>query len=147
MSLWGYVGRRLVQAVPVVLGVTFLVFMLIHISPGDPARTILGQHATPQRIALLHREWGLDRPLPVQYERFLGRLVHGDLGFSFFYNVGAGRLVLQRLPVTLWLIVFGAVLSVLIAVPLALYAALRRDRAADHLIRAVPLVGFGFPSF
>ncbi len=82
-------------------------FFLIHLVPGDPARTILGNQATTARVALLRHEWGLDRPLPVQYEKFMGRLVHGDLGTSLFYDVGAGQLVLQRLPVTLWLIGFG----------------------------------------
>src|SRR5262245_28016799 len=147
MSLTGYVSRRLLQAVPVALGVTILVFMLIHLEPGDPARTILGTHATPQKVALLRHQWGLDRPLPVQDEKFMGRLVHGDLGSSFFHGAGAGKLVLQRLPVTLCLFVFGASLSVAIAVPLALYAAIRRDRLGDHLVRGVPLVGFGFPPF
>jgi peptide/nickel transport system permease protein len=147
MSLTGYVARRLLQAVPVALGVTILVFFLIHLIPGDPARTILGNRASPQRVALLRHDWGLDRPLPVQYEKFMGRLAHGDLGSSLFYGVGAGRLVRERLPVTLWLICFGALLSVLIAVPLALLAASRRDRVSDHLIRGVPLVGLGFPPF
>jgi peptide/nickel transport system permease protein len=147
MSLTGYVVRRLLQAVPVALGVTILVFFLIHLVPGDPARTILGNRATAQRVALLRHDWGLDRPLPVQYEKFMGRLAHGDLGSSLFYGVGAGRLVLDRLPVTLWLICFGAILSVAIAVPLALVAATRRDRVSDHLIRGVPLVGLGFPPF
>ena len=108
MSLTGYVVRRLLQAVPVALGVTILVFFLIHLVPGDPARTILGNQATPARVALLRHDWGLDRPLPVQYEKFMGRLAHGDLGSSLFYGVGAGRLVAERLPVTLWLICFGA---------------------------------------
>ena len=147
MSLSGYVGRRLLQAVPVTLGVTILVFFLIHLVPGDPARTILGNQATEQRVALLRHDWGLDRPLPVQYEKFMNRLVHGDLGSSLFYGVGAGRLVRQRLPVTLWLIGFGALLSVLIAIPLAIVAATHRDRIADHTIRAVPLIGLGFPPF
>jgi peptide/nickel transport system permease protein len=147
MSLTGYVVRRLLQAVPVALGVTILVFFLVHLIPGDPARTILGNHATPQRVALLRHDWGLDRPLPVQYEKFMGRLAHGDLGSSLFYGVGAGRLVRERLPVTLWLISFGALLSVVIAVPLALIAASRRDRVSDHLVRGVPLVGLGFPPF
>jgi peptide/nickel transport system permease protein len=147
MSLTGYVARRLLQAVPVALGVTILVFFLIHLIPGDPARTILGTHATPQRVALLRHDWGLDRPLPVQYEKFMVRVAHGDLGSSLFYGVGAGRLVWERLPVTLWLICFGALLSVLIAVPLALLAASRRDRTADQLIRGVPLIGLGFPPF
>jgi peptide/nickel transport system permease protein len=135
------------QAVPVGFGVTILVFFLIHLVPGDPARTILGNQATAPRVALLRHEWGLDRPLPVQYAKFMGRLLHGDLGSSLFYGVGAGRLVLERLPVTLWLIAFGALLSVLIAVPLSVIAATHRDRVADHAVRIVPLVGLGFPAF
>ena len=147
MSLTAYVGRRLLQLVPITLGVTILVFFLIHLVPGDPARTILGNQATTQRVALLRHAWGLDRPLPVQYGKFMGRLVRGDLGTSLFYNVGAGHLVLQRLPVTLWLIGLGALVSVLLAVPLAAIAATHRDRPADHIVRAVPLVGLGFPPF
>ena len=147
MSLTAYVVRRLLQMVLVVFGVTILVFFLIHLVPGDPARTILGTRATPERIQLLHEEWGLDEPLPVQYKRFMQRLVQGDLGTSLFYSVPAGRLVLERLPVTLWLIGLGALFSVLIAVPLATMAAARREGMSDHVIRAVPLVGLGFPSF
>ena len=147
MSLTGYVVRRLIQLVPIVLGVTVLVFFLIHLVPGDPARTILGNHATPQKVALLHHEWGLDKPLPVQYWRFLGRMVRGDLGSSLFYSVPAGRLVVQRLPPTLWLIGLGTLFSVLIAVPLAALAATKRDRLPDQIVRAVPLVGLGFPQF
>jgi peptide/nickel transport system permease protein len=133
--------------VPIVLGVTILVFFLIHLEPGDPARTILGNQATDQRVALLRHQWGLDRPLPVQYEEFMKRIVHGDLGHSLFYDVPAGRLVLDRLPVTLWLIGFGTLLSILISVPLAALAATKRDRWPDQVVRAVPLVGLGFPPF
>ena len=147
MSLGAYVARRLLHLVPIVLGVTVLVFFLIHLVPGDPARTILGNQATDRRVALLHHEWGLDRPLPVQYAKFMGRLFHGDLGSSLFYSVGAGRLVFDRLPVTLWLIAFGTLLSIAIATPLAAIAATHRDGIADHLVRAVPLVGLGFPPF
>jgi peptide/nickel transport system permease protein len=147
LSLAGYVARRLLHTIPIALGVTFLVFFLIHLVPGDPARTMLGTRATPERVALLHEEWGLDEPLPTQYWRFLERLAHGDLGSSLFYSVPAGRLVIDRLPVTLWLIGLGTLFSVLIAVPLATIAAARRDRPTDHVIRAVPLVGLGFPQF
>jgi peptide/nickel transport system permease protein len=147
VSLFGYVVRRLLQAIPVALGVTILVFFLIHLVPGDPARTILGNQATAPRVALLRHEWGLDRPLPVQYAKFMDRLLHGDLGSSLFYGVDAGHLVVQRLPVTLWLICFGGLLSVMIAVPLSVIAATRRDRFADHTVRVVPLVGLGFPAF
>jgi peptide/nickel transport system permease protein len=147
VSLAAYVVRRLLQLVPIALGVTILVFFLIHLVPGDPARTILGNQATPQRIALVRHEFGLDRPLLVQYRKFMGRLAHGDLGSSLFYSVPAGRLVVERLPVTLWLIGFGTLLSVLIAVPLAVVAATKRNRLPDQVVRAVPLVGLGFPPF
>jgi peptide/nickel transport system permease protein len=83
----------------------------------------------------------------VQYWRFLGRMVRGDLGSSLFYSVPAGRLVVQRLPPTLWLIGLGTLFSVLIAVPLAALAATKRDRLPDQIVRAVPLVGLGFPQF
>jgi peptide/nickel transport system permease protein len=147
VSLTRYVVRRLLQLVPIVLGVSILVFFLIHLVPGDPARTMLGTRATPQGIARLHEQWGLDESLPVQYQRFMERLVRGDLGSSLFYSVPAGRLVLERLPVTLWLIGLASVLSVVIAVPLATLAAAKRDRPLDHVIRVVPLVGLGFPAF
>jgi peptide/nickel transport system permease protein len=147
MSLPAYVARRVLALLPIALGVSILVFLLIHLIPGDPALTILGNKATPAKIALLHREWGLDKPLPVQYAKFLGRIVHGDLGTSLFYGVGAGSLVWQKLPVTVFLIGFGGLLAMVIAVPLALLAATKRDRLPDHLVRGVPLVGFGFPPF
>jgi peptide/nickel transport system permease protein len=147
MGLGAYVARRLVALLPIALGVSILVFLLIHLIPGDPALTILGNKATPAKIALLHKEWGLDKPLPVQYAKYLGRIVHGDLGTSLFYGVGAGGLVWQKLPVTLFLIAFGGLLAMVIAVPLALVAATKRDRLPDHLVRTVPLVGFGFPPF
>jgi peptide/nickel transport system permease protein len=147
MTLGSYITRRLAHLVPTVAGVTILVFFLIHLVPGDPATTILGNQATTARVKLLRHAWGLDRPLPVQYGKFMGRLVHGDLGTSLFYNVGAGHLVWSRLPVTLWLIGFGTLLAVLIAVPLAALAASRRDKLTDHAVRTVPLVGLGFPPF
>jgi peptide/nickel transport system permease protein len=147
VSLTAYVGRRLLQLVPIVLGVTILVFFLIHLVPGDPARTILGNQATPARVALVRHEFGLDKPLLVQYRKFMGRLVRGDLGSSLFYSVPAGQLVLDRLPVTLWLIGLATLLSVVIAVPLAVIAAIKRNGLPDQVVRAVPLVGLGFPAF
>jgi peptide/nickel transport system permease protein len=147
MGLWSYIGRRLLALLPVLLGISILVFMLVHLIPGNPAVTILGNKATPERVALLNHEWGLDRSLPAQYASFLGRLVQGDLGQSLFYNVDAGELVLQKLPVTLFLIALSGLMSMLIAVPLAVLAATRRDRLPDHVVRVVPLVGLGFPPF
>jgi peptide/nickel transport system permease protein len=147
MSLWRYTARRVLALVPVALGVTFLTFMLVHLIPGDPALTILGNKATPAKIALLHHEWGLDKPLPAQYVKYLGRVLQGDLGVSLFYGTNVTTLVWQKVGVTMFLIGFGGVLSMLLAVPLALLAATKRDTAADHAVRIVPLIGFGFPQF
>jgi len=144
---FAYILRRLVQAIPVLFGVTLIVFFMIHLVPGDPARTMLGVHATPKRVAALHREWGLDRSVPEQYWIYLKRVLHGNLGTSLFYRVSTASLITGRLPVTLWLIAYGTVLSIVIALPLATLAATRKDRPADQAVRAVPLVGLGFPPF
>ena len=142
-----FVGRRLLQLIPVAFGVTFIVFFMVHLIPGDPAVSILGIHATPRAVAILHREWGLNRPLPSQYWLFLDRLLHGNLGYSLYYGQSTTSLVLSHLPPTLWLIVYAGVLSVLISVPLAMIGASRPDALRDHVVRAVPLVGLGMPSF
>ena len=147
MDRFAYILRRLVQAIPVLFGVTLIVFFMIHLVPGDPARTMLGVHATPTRVAALHREWGLDRSVPEQYWLYLKRLLHGNLGTSLFYRVSTASLIRGRLPVTLWLIAYGTLLSIIIALPLATLAATRKDKAADQAVRAVPLVGLGFPPF
>jgi peptide/nickel transport system permease protein len=144
---FAYIQRRLVQAIPVLFGVTLIVFFMIHLVPGDPARTMLGVRATPSRVAALHREWGLDRSVPEQYWLYLKRLLHGNLGTSLFYRVSTASLIRGRLPVTLWLIAYGTLLSIVIALPLATLAATRKDKAADQAVRAVPLVGLGFPPF
>jgi peptide/nickel transport system permease protein len=143
----GFVAQRLVQLVPVAIGVTFIVFFMVHLIPGDPAASILGIHATPRAVAILHQEWGLNRPLPSQYWLFLDRLVHGNLGQSLYYGVSTSSLIMSHLAPTLWLIIYAAVLAVLISVPLAMVAASRRDGIRDHVVRALPLVGLGMPQF
>lgn len=142
-----FVGRRLLQLVPVAVGVTIVVFFMIHLIPGDPALTILGIHATPHTIALLRSEWGLNRPLISQYWLFMERLLHGNLGQSLIYGVPARTLILQRLPATLFLIIYAAIVAVLISVPLSMLAATKKDGIRDHVVRAVPLVGLGMPAF
>jgi peptide/nickel transport system permease protein len=133
--------------VPVAVGVTIIVFFMIHLIPGDPARTILGIHATPKAIAELHREWGLNRPLVSQYWLFLDRLVHGNLGQSLIYGGSASSLILSHLPATLFLIVYATVLAIVISVPLAMLAASKRNGVRDQVVRAVPLFGLGMPPF
>jgi peptide/nickel transport system permease protein len=147
MGRMTFVFRRLLLLVPTALGVTIITFFMIHLIPGDPARTILGIHATPRAIAILHREWGLDRPLASQYWLFMDRLFHGNLGMSLYYNVPVWGLITSHLPATLWLICYAAVLAVVISVPLAMIAASRKDGIRDHVVRAVPLLGLGMPAF
>ena len=147
MRYLAYVVRRLVATVPVLFGISLIVFFMIHLVPGDPAKTLLGIRATDEAVAALQKSFGLDKPLWEQYLDFMGRLAHGDLGRSFFYNVDASELVSGRLPATLWLVVSATVLALLISVPLAVLAASRRGSALDQAIRAVPLVGLGMPAF
>src|SRR5579875_3913199 len=130
MGRMAFVLRRLLMLVPVAVGVTIIVFFMIHLIPGDPARTILGIHATPRAVAILHRQWGLDRPLVSQYWLFMDRLLHGNLGQSLYYGVPATGLILGRL-----------------SAPLAMIAASRKDGIRDHVVRAVPLLGLGMPPF
>jgi peptide/nickel transport system permease protein len=139
--------HRLLQLVPVLIGMTILVFFMIHLIPGDPARAMLGIRATPAAVAALHHTWGLDQSLPAQYLSFMGRLLRGDLGTSLFYNVSVLSLIGSRLDATLLLLLFAAVFSVLITVPLAGVAVTYKDRWQDHVVRVVPLVGLGMPSF
>ena len=147
MDRVAYVLRRLAQLVPVAVGVTMVTFLLVHLIPGDPANAVLGARATPQLIAELHKQWGLDRSLPEQYWLFVERLAHGDLGDSVFYRVPVRDMVIERLPVTLWLLCYSTVLAMLIAVPLAVVAARRKDGAADQGGARGPLVGLGMPAF
>jgi peptide/nickel transport system permease protein len=147
MRYLAFTGRRLVQLLPVLFGITLIVFFMIHLVPGDPARTLLGIHATDQSVAELHVKFGLDKPLWQQYFEFLGRLLHGDLGTSYFYNDSVTSLILGRLPATLWLITAAVLLAVGISVPLAVLAASRRNGWLDNTIRVVPLVALGMPAF
>jgi peptide/nickel transport system permease protein len=142
-----YILRRLVTLIPVLFGISVLVFFLIQLVPGDPAVTLLGTHATPEAVAALHQQFGLDRPLWQQYVTFLGRLLHGDLGDSYQYRSSVSALIAQNVVPTVWLIVAGALFAVVISVPLAVGAAARRGGVADNAIRSIPLIGLGLPGF
>ncbi len=142
-----YLAGRLAQVVLVLLGVTIATFGLLHLVPGNPARTLLGVHATPHEVAVLDREWGLARPLPVQYASYLDRLLHGNLGTSIYYQVPVATLIGHALPVTLAMLAIGALFGIIAAVPLALLAATRPGRPADHAVRVLPLAGLGMPPF
>jgi len=147
MDKLGFLGRRLLQLVPVAVGITVVVFLMLRLIPGDPVRIMLGSRATPEAIASLERSLGLDKPIWEQYVYFVRNLVRGDLGISLLHRQPVRELVLERLPATLWLVAYSAVLAVIITVPLAIVAARHKDRAVDQVIRGSTLLTLAMPSF
>jgi peptide/nickel transport system permease protein len=142
-----YVARRAAQSAVIIAGVIVLTFLLLHIIPGDPARQILGIHATDEQVAQLRLRWGLNRPLIVQFGSFVARLFsHADTGNSLYYNVPTRSLIVPRMGVTLELVALAGVFCILITVPLAVWAATQQNRLPDHLIRIIPAIGAGMPA-
>jgi peptide/nickel transport system permease protein len=139
--------KRLLQSVVVIFLVTIIVFGLLHALPGGPARGILGQQATPAQISAFNAAQGFDKPLPVQYLEYLGRLLHGNLGESYKLNQSVASLIGQRLPKTLVLGAISTVLALITAVPLGVWQAVRRRRLADHVITAGAFIAYAMPSF
>jgi peptide/nickel transport system permease protein len=144
---FGFVAVRIGATVPLLLVVLFVVFVLVRFVPGDPVRGLLGLRATPELVDRLNAELGLDRPLLPGFADYVGRVVQGDLGTAIKAGKPVSELIAERAEVTIWLAVAGLVLSLLISVPLAVVAARRRDRAADHAVRAVSVVWLTLPPF
>ncbi len=142
-----YAVLRVLQAIPIIFAVSVAAFALIHLVPGDPARVQLGAAASPQAVAELQRQYGLDEPLVDQYLDFLAGAVRLDFGESLTQNVPVSAAIRDRIVPTLLLLGFGALIAVGLAVPLALIAAMRRDRPADHAIRIGVMVLFAVPPF
>ncbi len=142
-----YVLRRLVHMVPVLLGITVIVFGLIQLIPGDPATTMLGNRARPDTVAALNRELGLDKPLWQQYAYYLGNLATLDLGDSLKFKVSVASLLGARLEVTLALVAYATVLTVVVSLPLGIAAALKKDSLFDQAVRALLMVTMVMPAF
>ena len=143
-----WLGRTALSVIPVAVGVVVAVFALLRIVPGDPARMILGEQATPESVEALREQLGLNQPVWNQFVDFVVRLVTtGDTGASLQYGIPTRDLVLDRAPITLGLVAIAVLFSVLMAIPLAMIAAVHRDRLLDHVIRVIPMVGLGMPTF
>lgn len=142
-----YLVRRLLLTVPVLLGVATLVFALIHLVPGDPAQSMLGESASPAEIARLQQALGLDRPLLTQYRRYLAGVVRGDLGKSFRFDTPVTTEIRKRLPDTALLAVSAMAVAMLVAIPLGIIAAVFRGRLLDHAAMTLALAGISMPSF
>jgi len=139
--------RRILGAIPVILGISFLIFLLMHIAPGDPVVLLLGEDATPEEIARTRHDWGLDQPLIVQYWDFLSRAVQGDFGKSLKFNEPVINLVKERLPATIELGIASLVVAILISVPLGVYSAIKHNSLLDHAGMSVALIGVSLPNF
>ena len=142
-----FLGRRALQAVPVIIGITLASFVLIHLVPGDPIRIMLGGKATKEHVAEVSHELKLDRPLPVQYLTFVGGAAHGDLGDSIILQRPVSGVVSERIGPSLFLLTYATLIGVALALPLGIISALRRNRTVDHGIRVLTLVAFAMPSF
>ena len=142
-----YAAGRVLAMVPVLFGVSIVVFLLIRLIPGNPAISILGERATPELVERVKNQLGLDLPIWRQYLHFLGNASRLDFGPSYFYKQEVSTLTLERIPITLSLIGYAMAIGLIISVPFATWAAIRREGPADHVIRLVFTSIIGIPTF
>lgn len=147
MQILAYVLKRLLYLVPVLLGVTLLVFVISHAIPGDPARMMAGQKASHEAVENLRRSMGLDRPLPEQYATYLLGLLRGDLGFSIRNQRPVVEDLQDFFPATLELSLVSMLLCVSVGLPLGIISAVRRNRPIDHASRVFSVFGVSMPVF
>lgn len=142
-----YIVGRIFQAIPTIMIITILVFFMIRIIPGDPATVMLGMKATPERVEALTRYMGLDKPLLTQFVIFLQNIFKGQLGDSIILRTPVTQLIVNRLPLTLFLAFYAILISVLVSVPLSLGLALTKDSWFDQAVRGVLMTMLSTPSF
>jgi ABC-type dipeptide/oligopeptide/nickel transport system permease component len=142
-----FIVRRLLALIPILLGVSIVIFVLMRLVPGDPAHLVLGREATGDQVALLRKQWGLDKPLPVQYAYWLSHAVRGDFGRSLVSRVPARQEILSRFPATLWLTLASMAVSIVLGLPFGIIAAVKHNTAFDRTSMVVALLGICTPSF
>ncbi len=142
-----YLIRRIIAAIPVLLGVSLIVFLMIHLIPGDPVQHILGEFASPERVAELRNQLGLNDPLPIQYLKFLSKAIRGDLGRSLISNVPVVDEIARAFPVTIQLAIYSIIVSSLFGLLAGIIAAVRHNTFWDQLAMIGALFGISTPSF
>jgi peptide/nickel transport system permease protein len=142
-----YIVKRLLQLLPVLFGVSLAIFLLLRLTPGDPATAILGVQATPNEIARVRRALGLDRPWWVQYGLWLGGILRGDLGVSYQNKRPVAHLILERLPATVELAIASLLIAVVFGVSIGVLSATRRYSLADYCFTSFALFGISMPGF
>jgi len=147
LPLFNFIIRRVLQMIPTVIFILIVTFVLVRLLPGDPASAMLGDRAIDADVERINHQLGLDQPVPVQFLYYVERILSGDLGNSIGLKVPVMSLILQRLPVTLMLTVMSALIALVLAVPLAFVAALKREQLPDSIIRGTFQVGLSMPVF
>jgi peptide/nickel transport system permease protein len=142
-----YLVRRVLQAIAVVFGVTIIVFLILHALPGGPARGMLGPEASTEQVRTFIIQNGYDKPLWVQYGRFLGQLGRGNLGYSYQYNQTVASLLSQDLPKSALLVGLSYLVALVIAIPLGIVQALRRNTVVDYVTTGVTFIAYSMPVF
>lgn len=145
--MFRYIIRRLIQMIPLLIGVSIIVFLLGHLAPGDPVRMLLGEDATEADVVRLHAVYGFDQPLPVQYFRWFSRAIRGDLGVSIRQTIPVKTLIFERLGATLELAIVSVIIAIALGIPLGLFASTRRGSVWDYLTMIIALLGVSMPGF
>jgi peptide/nickel transport system permease protein len=143
----GFLIRRTLQALLVVFLVTVFTLFLVHLFPGGPVKALLGPRATPQQVAYYNQLYGFNQPFYVQYIKWVGQLLHGNLGYSFKLNQTVTSLIAQDLPKTIILVLLGTVVSLVFGIPLGLYQAVKRYTTGDYILTGISFLGYATPTF
>jgi peptide/nickel transport system permease protein len=148
MSLWQYILRRILSAIPTILGALVVMFILTRILPGDPALMVLGPaHSSPENIEQMRKVMGLDHSVPVQFFRYLGQLIRGDLGYSWHSGNPVVKELIMRFPATFELTTLSLLLMILFGLPLGIIAGYYRNKAPDNIINGLTVLGISMPTF
>ena len=143
----GFLIRRVLQALLVVFLVSVFTLALVHLFPGGPIRSLLGPRATPEQVAHYNQLYGFDQPFYVQYFKWVGQVLHGNLGFSTKLNQSVTSLIAQDLPKTIVLVGLGLIVSLLFGIPLGLYQAVKRYTTGDYVLTGISFLGYATPTF
>ncbi len=145
--MWRYILRRIVALIPVLIGVTLIVFLIMSLAPGDPVKSILGEQATPEAIEQLREELGLNDHVLIQYKNYMLKLIRGDFGISYKTKVGVVEEIAARLPTTIKLSVAAILIAVVFSIPLGIIAAIKQNTWIDGVSMMIALAGVSIPVF
>jgi len=145
--MWTFILRRIIQTVPVLVGVSIITFLLLYYLPADPARMYAGPSATVETVQRIRHELGLDQPLWTQYSTYIGHAMQGDLGFSYRKQTSVTALLISRIPYTFALTLAGIFVELIIGIPVGIISAVARGKLADRVGTVISLIGISAPPF